>query len=428
MSLPCPAGGFGATYSDELAINIFEFSIFFAASLVKTNMTSPTKRYEEGCELIADVIQRVGNLVQQRVSPESSLHKYKIRRVSKTIVTHAISNFLPSKFIPKFVPEVVSNVTSCVEVEFSVSGSSVTALFAEASRPLCSPSHRDIILFVWIVNTLLPLLQTHFSCKIKQLNVVMFLCDDQRKIMPHAGEHTWGPDHVNTGVSLVHMHTHVGNDILVYRREEWFKVLIHELIHCHGADAYMHKFYESFPYIDDTISKSLGIIEDITAGPSRGVLLGEAYVDAFAICIHAACVAGLRCFHEGTSSLGGYRRELDYCVNTTLEHVTNVCAAVCCRLGFILDNTQRNVVVPPVFSYYIGKCALLLSDDAMRDVPQRGIRSDKDAWAFINVLMSSLTERKCARTITSRMCKSDSISLRMSGQLLKGTAWEGTED
>lgn len=54
-----------------------------------------------------------------------------------------------------------------------------------------------------------------------------------KKELPYSVQDIIGPYHVNTGVSDVCQHS---GEIIVYRKEEWFKVFIHETMHNLGLD------------------------------------------------------------------------------------------------------------------------------------------------------------------------------------------------
>ena len=66
----------------------------------------------------------------------------------------------------------------------------------------------------------------------KTLNIYIYLTDIN-KYLPRSRRTALAATHVNSGLSyMCAKHNHVG----VYRKEEWFKTLIHELLHAFGAD------------------------------------------------------------------------------------------------------------------------------------------------------------------------------------------------
>ncbi len=64
------------------------------------------------------------------------------------------------------------------------------------------------------------------------LNIYIYLTPFEKKI-PTAKGDSIGPEHANTGYTF---RCEKQNEIVIYRQEEWFKVLIHETMHAFGAD------------------------------------------------------------------------------------------------------------------------------------------------------------------------------------------------
>ena len=54
-----------------------------------------------------------------------------------------------------------------------------------------------------------------------------------KKLLPESRSVVLSSRHINTGITYQCIKN---NEVCVYRHEEWFKVLIHELFHAHGAD------------------------------------------------------------------------------------------------------------------------------------------------------------------------------------------------
>ena len=73
-----------------------------------------------------------------------------------------------------------------------------------------------------------------FSYCSKKLNVYIYLTNINR-ILPKSSIHVLEPVHINGGVSNVCVKKSL-SEIVIFRREEWFKVLIHETFHNYGLD------------------------------------------------------------------------------------------------------------------------------------------------------------------------------------------------
>lgn len=66
----------------------------------------------------------------------------------------------------------------------------------------------------------------------KSLTIYLYMTDF-KKTTPFSSSETLGPGNVNTGLTR---RCAIDNEVIIYRQEEWFKVLIHELIHSFGLD------------------------------------------------------------------------------------------------------------------------------------------------------------------------------------------------
>ena len=67
---------------------------------------------------------------------------------------------------------------------------------------------------------------------VETLNIYVYLTPFE-KIIPAAKGQSIGPENTNTGYTF---RCEKQNEIIIYRQEEWFKVLIHETMHAFGAD------------------------------------------------------------------------------------------------------------------------------------------------------------------------------------------------
>lgn len=76
--------------------------------------------------------------------------------------------------------------------------------------------------------TLLSMLLSYSNLKIKSLNIYLYLTKTLKKL-PSSNIELLGSGNCNSGLSYSCVEN---GEVLVYREEEWFKVLIHELFHC----------------------------------------------------------------------------------------------------------------------------------------------------------------------------------------------------
>jgi hypothetical protein len=112
--------------------------------------------------------------------------------------------------------EVVSRKVVLHFVEFNTHNPDMKKMQAHAKR-VCALMH---------------LVSTHASrimCS-STLNVYIYMTEFKKRFPTKKGE-AIDTEHANTGMSY---HCAKANDIVVYRKEEWFKVLIHESFHAFG--------------------------------------------------------------------------------------------------------------------------------------------------------------------------------------------------
>lgn len=97
-----------------------------------------------------------------------------------------------------------------------------------------------IYLWLYVVNVIST--DNNNSCS-KKMTISLFLVDVPKEL-PMIGSDIISPEHVNSGYTYT---CKENNEIVIYREEEWFKVLIHESFHAYGLDfsAYnMDKYQE----------------------------------------------------------------------------------------------------------------------------------------------------------------------------------------
>lgn len=142
-------------------------------------------------------------------------------------------------------------------------------------------------------------------------------------------------DHVNSGSSN-------GNRIIIWRKEELLKVLIHELIH----------------YLDyDFKYASIFNIYNV----NQNILVNEAYVDAWAIILHTMYL------HESETLLGDVFK---FCLLYELNFSVYQAAKILKHYGFLsINDLGRKQIMQntAVFSYYIIKSCFLFCFNQFMD-------------------------------------------------------------
>ena len=221
-----------------------------------------------------------------------------------------------------------------------------------ASRPTCSAT---LNIFIYM---------THF-----------------KKLLPDEKGEAMDTEHANTGMAY---HCSKDNEIVVYRKEEWFKVLIHESFHAFGLS-----FIESD--MPNGVNAAMQAMLQRTYAISHPVLVYETYCEIWARILNV----GFACFSQASGSgsgsgSGSSSRTRDpistikfvafaECMMEGLQrdalHALQQCAKIMHHMGIphdvMMNPTKGNRAVVAekyrentnVFAYYVMTCALQHSPD-----------------------------------------------------------------
>ena len=119
------------------------------------------------------------------------------------------------------------------------------------------------------IEAILTVLHILLSCSLKRCNTVIkvdFVFTDAKKVLPASEMDIIGPLQMNTGFATRCV---PGGNIVIYRKQEWFKLLIHEGFHYFGLDSIL-----DHDGINKRITKLFGVNIDL--------LTSEAYVETWA--------------------------------------------------------------------------------------------------------------------------------------------------
>ena len=180
-----------------------------------------------------------------------------------------------------------------------------------------------------------------------------------KKVLPKDNEdYMLTTEHINSGMTTYRIHERE-NHIIVYRKEEWLKVLIHELLHAYRVDIMAHE--------NKSILKCLFPI-------NSELNYNEAYTECWAIILHSVLHAYINSktynsfrdmFH------GNIEIELSFSMvqaNKVLHHMyLHYNALITEHKHDVNISMIRNLYFKEdtnVFSYYVLKCVLLYQSDA----------------------------------------------------------------
>jgi hypothetical protein len=246
-------------------------------------------------------------------------------------------------------------------------GRNMVLHFVVFNKP--NPDLKKMLAYAKHVCALMHLVSMHASratCS-ATLNIFIYMTKF-KKLFPTANGHTLHAEHANTGLSY---HCAKNNDLVVYRKEEWFKVLIHESFHAFGLS-----FIETdMPAgVDDTMQRML----QRTYAISHPVLVYETYCEIWARILNVF----FSCFSPNDESVFvGGAPILNVKLNAFIEcamdglhrdaqHALRQCAKLMHYMGIPYDvlcnptKENRAIVAKKyredtnIFAYYVMTCAL----------------------------------------------------------------------
>lgn len=193
--------------------------------------------------------------------------------------------------------------------------------------------------------------------KIESLTYCLYLTPFKKKL-PVNLINILGPKNCNTGVT---MGCAKNGEILIYREEEWFKVLIHETFHSLCLD-----------FNNMHLEKLNGKIRSLIHIKSEYNLF-ESYTETWA-CIINSCFSSLKLI-EYKSNFKDFLLYLDFCLHFERIFSLFQCVKVLDHMGLKYKNIVTNSDVnntlkilffkenTNVFAYYVVKCVLLYYKD-----------------------------------------------------------------
>lgn len=192
---------------------------------------------------------------------------------------------------------------------------------------------------VVVLGVFLDFISKTFDVKLQNLNLLIFLSPQKKMLPQKPGPLT--PRNVNTGVTLMYLNNDFAT-IVVYRKEELLKVLIHELIHYTGIDEVDLPFHEKQ-------------LKEIFKSNSP-LFLRETYTDFIACSLHTMLYSLLD-FEGLLHNKSDYIQEYAKNMNVEREHIAKQALKVtqynklCTRHDNIHEYTH-------VTAYYILKAIM----------------------------------------------------------------------
>jgi hypothetical protein len=264
---------------------------------------------------------------------------------------------------------ILNEQSTAITYRFKVDDRKVVLHFVEFNKRESDLNMNKMLAHAKRVCALIHLVSMHASrstCS-AELNIFIYMTKFKKQFPTEKGQ-TLDAEHANTGMSY---HCAKNNDVLVYRKEEWFKVLIHELFHALGLS-----FIESDmpPEVEAAMQRMLQRMYAI----SHPVRIYETYCEMWARILNIV----FDCFSEddATHADAMHMNVFIDCVFDGLHANARFAQKQCAKLLRYMDLSHAVISHPTkenralvakkyrentnVFAYYVLTCVLLHSPDA----------------------------------------------------------------
>ena len=145
----------------------------------------------------------------------------KLNDENRSDILESFSLLKNSMFVPDNIKIFIKKNVKCIETyNFIIKNINFTIEFI-----VCDNKEHEIYLKKIII--LLHFLLSFFVPQISSLKISLCFTD-KKKLLPEVKKQTLSKEHINTALTFA---CKKDGEILLYRKEEWYKVLIHELMH-----------------------------------------------------------------------------------------------------------------------------------------------------------------------------------------------------
>lgn len=236
---------------------------------------------------------------------------------------------------------IVNNSTHTLKFACEINSRHITLTFITFKPHINSKKYQSLArkVFMWID------ISSKSATCVKTLHIYIYLTPFKKQ-MPSAHGLVLGADNANSGYTYP-CKDH--NEIIIYRKEEWFKVFIHETMHSFGHDTYSN--------IQDDESAEK-VIRDIFSMPHNvTILLSETYSEIWARIISCA-------FHSFRHpTFDSFSKKMHECMDMESQFSLYQAIKVISYMGltygsFITPNSKNKVKSAykentNIFAYYV---------------------------------------------------------------------------
>ena len=150
-----------------------------------------------------------------------------IRKKQHYMVNDSLIDLLDSDFTPPIIKKEMDQINDIIEYSTNINNLPITINFLKINNK--NIDYNDIFqqICLWLLYIL-----PYSNSKIKSFNLVLYLSNHKKEI-PRNQTMVFNNIHCNTAVTYA---CAINGNCLIYRKEEWFKVLIHETMHAFCLD------------------------------------------------------------------------------------------------------------------------------------------------------------------------------------------------
>ena len=194
---------------------------------------------------------------------------------------------------------------------------------------------------------------------IETLNIYIYLTPFEKKIPTSKGQ-SIGPENANTGYTF---RCEKQNEIVIYRQEEWFKVLMHETMHAFGAD---FDDSEGKEQADEYLKTLFSLPDDVN------IKLSETYSEMWARVMNVVFQTYFKSPPSLESrNLSKFKKNIDFYLHLECVFSLYQCIKILDYMGInyavLTDDSESSKQVVAsfyrentnVFAYYVLTCILL---------------------------------------------------------------------
>ena len=205
--------------------------------------------------------KKIKNMIKKFYTELDNIYKKKLKvlNYTKTIKVknkNTINDLLDSAYTPTSIKKKMEDISSIIEYSTVIHSVPIKIIFL--SPPGLPETNYNF--YFKEISHWLTFIMPYSNSKMKSFKVVLYLSDFKKKL-PEKQTDILDTTHVNTAVTYA---CAINGTCLIYRKEEWFKVLIHETMHAFcldfsglNYDTLRNKFKDIFPLdIDFEISES----------------------------------------------------------------------------------------------------------------------------------------------------------------------------